>query len=223
MITTIIAAHMGSKRLPGKTLMEIAGKTCLEHVVEAAKGLNPVVATYADSINQPIWTLCEDRGIPCYVHQGDGYDVLARFLGALEWHRPTDSWCLRITTDCPMLTYEMVMHFWYRMDFKKNTIYTNRPMDNDGFDMEIFPVDALRRAHEHATDVLEREHCTQWMYRHLNVKRSSIFSYAVGHPEPEEKLSVDTIEEYNRVKELMEGGHEFSFGETRITDLRTGT
>ena len=216
MITTIIAAHMGSKRLPGKTLMEINGKTCLEHVVEAARSLHPVVATYSDEINRPIWELCRDRNIDHYIYEGESHDVLARFLSALEFHRPTARWVLRVTPDCPMLTRDLVRKFILRCDFKENTLYTNRPADNDGYDCELFPAESLWRAHQHATDVSDREHCTQWMYRHLNIKRFSLLGHDVGHPEPELKLSVDTHQEFIFVKELMEGGHELSPGETRI-------
>lgn len=220
MITTIIAAHMGSKRLPGKTLMKINGKTCLEHVVAAAERLNPVVATYDHPINYPIVDLCEGKGISHFNYQGEAYDVLARFHSALEFHRPAARWVLRITPDCPMLTRDLVRKFVLRCEFRENTLYTNRPADNDGMDMELFPAEALKRAQEHATDVSEREHCTQWMYRHLNVVRFSILGNEVGHPEPEPKISIDTLEEYHFVRDLMERCYEFPFDEDRTSDIR---
>lgn len=219
MITTIIAAHMGSKRLPGKTLMEINGKTCLEHVVEAAGKLNPIVATYDDKVNFPILDLCEDKGIPYYNYQGDGYDVLARFYYALQFHRPHSRWILRITPDCPMLTWNLVRKFYLRCKFETNTLYTNRPADNDGFDMEMFPAEALRRAHEHATDPFDREHPTQWAYRHLNIARFSVLGNEVGHPEPQPKVSIDTLEEFHFVKDLMERCYEFQGDENRTANL----
>lgn len=220
MITTIIAAHMGSRRLPGKTLMKLNGKTALEHLVEAVKTLYPIVATYDDKINFPIIDLCEDKGIPYFNYQGDGYDVLARFYHALQFHRPDARYIVRATPDCPMLTRDLVRKFIMRCDFRENTIYTNRPCDNDGFDLELFPAEALKRAHEHATDPHDREHTTSWLYRHLRVERFSILGNPVGHPEPEPKISIDTHEEYLRVKDLMEKCYEFSFDEDRTSDLR---
>lgn len=207
MITTIIAAHMGSKRLPGKTLMKIRGRTCLEHVVNSADKLNPVVATYKDDINRPIWELCEQKNIRCHVYRGRGEDVLGRFHEVIEKVHPTKKFILRITPDCPMLKHDMVMRFFFRCDFRTDTIYTNRPMDNDGFDMEIFPVEALRQAHKHAGGNGDREHVTSWLYRHLRVDRYSILNNKVGHPEPEQKLSVDTEEEYQLVRTIMEKSH----------------
>ena len=211
MITTIIAAHMGSKRLPGKTLMEINGKTCMEHVVDAVRSLNPVVATYDDSANRRIWELCEDKGIACHVYQGAGSDVLGRFNAVLGTVPAETKLILRVTPDCPMLTRDLVRKFYFRAlnNFHVDTIYTNRPADPDGVDMELFSVEALRRAHEYATDPADREHVCSWIYRHYKVERFSVLGYEVGRPEPSWKISVDTAEEYRRVKDLMEGGFVF--------------
>lgn len=85
------------------------------------------------------------------------------------------------------------------------TIYTNRPYDPDGFDMELFSVEALKMAHEHATEPYDREHVTAWMYRHLNVRRLSVFGRPVGPENPEEKVSIDVMADYEKVKKLMEG------------------
>lgn len=219
MITTVIAAHMASRRLPGKTLMKINGKTCLEHVVEAAAYLQPVVATYNNPLNYPIMDLCEAKGIPHFVYQGEAYDVLGRFYHAVQCHHPKAHWVLRLTPDCPMLTSDLVMKFFYQCHLRENVICTNRPCDNDGYDLEMFPVKALERANKFATDVHEREHCTMWMYRHLNVDRFSILDNEEGMPEPAEKLSIDTLEEFHKVKALMEMNHVVQVDETRTPDL----
>lgn len=207
MITTIIAAHMGSKRLPGKTLMQINGKTCLEHVVEAATRLNPVVATYSAEINRPIWELCRERNIDHYIYEGDGYDVLARFLGALERHRPAARWILRVTPDCPMLTKDLIHEFLMRCDFKEDTIYTNRPHDPDGTDLELFSVEMLKVAHNNAIEKSDREHVCPYIYRHYSVERISLFNNIVGI-ESKIKISIDELFEYNKVKSIMEEGND---------------
>lgn len=212
MILTIIQARLGSTRLPGKILMPIAGRPILQHVYDAAP--EPKVVALPESDLEKVFLKINGVTLFC---PGDPNDVLGRFFYTYEdasKFMPI-TWILRLTADCPMLTRELVDKFitqsWLHGadQFEESitdkfTIYTNRPYDADGYDMELFSVEALKMAHEHATDPHDREHVTAWMYRHLNVERFSVFGRMPQPENPMEKVSVDTEEDYKTVKRIME-------------------
>ena len=80
----IIQARMGSRRLPGKVLMRVAGRPLLVYLVERisrARTLdNIVVATTTNPRDNVIIEECERRGIPNF--RGSEEDVLSRYVSA---------------------------------------------------------------------------------------------------------------------------------------------
>ena len=202
MILSVIQARLGSTRLPGKILMPIAGKPILQHVYDAAPEPKVVAMPFSD---REVMGKSGFQGEIAY-YNGDENDVLGRFYSIWQGLAFEADWILRLTADCPLLNRERVERFIKDSLYKHtwNTIITNRPWDPDGYDMELFSAKALAFAHEQAHESNDREHVTPWLYRHLNVRRFSIFGREPGPEKPEEKCSVDTLEDYQRVKELME-------------------
>lgn len=212
MILSVVQARMTSTRLPGKVLMEIGGKPLLQWVYDALPEPKVVAAPLIERAGFILRMPPDLKGNVCW-YDGDVNDVLERFYQtALAWPDRPD-WILRACADSPMLTRELVERFivnftqtYYRR--KKTeadwTIYTNRPWDPDGFDLELFSFKALAMAHKYSIDPQEREHVCGWMYRHLNVVRFSLFRRPPGPDRPEDKVSVDTEEDYLKVKALME-------------------
>ena len=102
-IVAIIQARLDSTRLPGKVLMDIAGKPMLAHVVERtrrAKWLDEVVvATTTEEEDQPIVSFCENAQIPFF--RGSEYDVLDRYYQAAQYFKAEV--VVRITADCPLI------------------------------------------------------------------------------------------------------------------------
>jgi spore coat polysaccharide biosynthesis protein SpsF len=102
-IIAIIQARMTSSRLPGKVLLDIAGQPMLVHVVERTRRAQLVdqvmVATTIDSTDDPIHTLCLERGYPVY--RGSLYDVLDRYYQAAQAFQADV--IVRITADCPLI------------------------------------------------------------------------------------------------------------------------
>lgn len=204
MILTIIQARMSSTRLPGKILMPIAGKQILQHVIDAAPEPKVVAMPSEDFLLMAD----EDMGMNIrgsfVFWDGDINDVLGRFYHAWKTYKPEADWILRICADCPMLTLNIVRRFIIGCGGRRwDTLYTNRPLDADGFDLELFSTIALERAHKEAIDPYDREHAPTWIYRHFNVQRVSAFGGVVGS-EDLIKVSIDTRQEYEFVKKLME-------------------
>lgn len=80
----LIQARMGSKRLPGKALLDIGGQPLLLRGAERARASQRaeeiVVATSSDPASDPIAQACKKWGLPCY--RGPEKDLTTRLLGA---------------------------------------------------------------------------------------------------------------------------------------------
>lgn len=99
---------MGSSRLPGKVLLDIAGKPMLSWVIERtrlAKTIDQVVvATTTEPSDDPVVELCIKLGYACY--RGSLYDVLDRYYQAARQSQARN--IVRITADCPLIDPQVV-------------------------------------------------------------------------------------------------------------------
>src|ERR1044072_383690 len=107
-IVAIIQARMGSTRLPGKVLADIAGAPMLARVVERTRRSRVVkkvvVATTTAAIDDSIVTFCDAEGIAAF--RGHETDVLDRFYRAAKGEAADV--VVRITADCPLIDPEII-------------------------------------------------------------------------------------------------------------------
>ncbi|MEW6074242.1 MAG: NTP transferase domain-containing protein [Planctomycetota bacterium] len=98
-----VQARMGSTRLPGKTLADLAGAPLIVRVVERARAARRVdevvVLTSVDPRDDELAAVLAERGIPC--RRGPVDDVLARYLALADELAP--DYVVRITGDCPLI------------------------------------------------------------------------------------------------------------------------
>ena len=170
MIAAIVQARMGSSRLPGKTLMDVAGRPLLGHLVERARlipGLEAVIiATTERPADRAIIEFAEREKLPVYA--GSEEDVLDRFHQAAS--RFGISVVVRVTPDCPLLdpaVAGLVLRRFLEarggLDYASNT---QPPTFPDGQDTEVFSAAALARAWREARLPSEREHVTPYIWKH---------------------------------------------------------
>jgi spore coat polysaccharide biosynthesis protein SpsF len=104
----IIQARMGSSRLPGKVLLDIAGQPMLVRVVERARRAKTIhqviIATTTESIDDPLVDYCVQHDYPVY--RGSLHDVLDRYYQAARWSGAET--IVRITADCPLIDPDVV-------------------------------------------------------------------------------------------------------------------
>ncbi len=156
---------MGSTRLPGKVMREIAGQPMIDYVVGRAcriPGVDEVVvATSVLDREAPLVEHLEEKEVP--VVRGPEEDVLARYVRAIETHEADV--VVRLTGDCPLLMPEVservIQAFLKRnCDYASNTIERTYPR---GLDTEVISPEALRRADAEATEEADREHLTRYI------------------------------------------------------------
>jgi spore coat polysaccharide biosynthesis protein SpsF len=99
----VIMARMGSSRLPGKVLKEVAGRSLLALLVERARrarGVDEViVATSVEPSDDIIASRAPAMGAS--VFRGSEEDAFDRLLGAVEAHNL--DFVVRVTGDCPLI------------------------------------------------------------------------------------------------------------------------
>lgn len=165
-VVAVIQARIGSSRLPGKVLRDLAGTPVLEWVVRAARaasGIDKVViATSTDAGDDAIVSFGSDQGID--VVRGSEDDVLSRFLDAAD-ATGADA-IVRLTADCPLLdpaVITQVVALWRTdpaLDYVSTTQHRSLPR---GLDVELATVAALRQANER-TEPYHRAHVTSALY-----------------------------------------------------------
>ena len=168
MILAIIQARMGSSRLPGKVLLDLAGRPVLWHAVERVRKARRVeqvsVATTLAPGDESIRRFCAKNEIPCFA--GSENDVLDRYWqAALAAGAGPGDGIVRITADCPLIDPEVIDQVIAAFlssgaDYVSNV---NPPTFPDGLDVEVFSFSALRTAWREAKLVSEREHVTPYL------------------------------------------------------------
>jgi glutamate-1-semialdehyde aminotransferase/spore coat polysaccharide biosynthesis protein SpsF (cytidylyltransferase family) len=170
MIAAILQARMGSSRLPGKTLVDVAGRPLLGHLVDRARripGLERVIIATTDRpADRAILDFAAAEGLAAYAGSED--DVLDRFYQAAA--RFGVSVVVRVTPDCPLLDPAVAGLVLARylearggLDYAGNT---QPPTFPDGQDTEVFSAEALARAWREAGLRSEREHVTPYIWKH---------------------------------------------------------
>lgn len=188
-ITAIIQARMASSRLPGKVLLDIAGRPMLEWVVERtrlSRLVNEVVvATTQDSTDDPVVTFCKDKGYS--VGRGNTYDVLDRYYQIAR--KSQANIIVRITADCPFIDPGLIDEAINLLPPETSELPHQKKGSSLGFDfvanrlpqpwgrtypigldVEVFSFGLLKEAWQKAVAKHQREHVTPFFYEGIPVE-----------------------------------------------------
>jgi spore coat polysaccharide biosynthesis protein SpsF len=204
-VVAVIQARLGSTRLPGKTLADLAGRPMLAHVAERAAAIpgiaGVVLATTVSPADDALEAFARAGGLDFV--RGSEEDVLDRFC--LAARRTKAVAVVRVTADCPLLdpvvSGQVLANYVAlrpNVDFVSNF---HPPTYPDGLDTEVFSVEALERAGREARLPSEREHVTPYLwntkgrFRVANVEQAENLS---GH-----RWTVDTQADLDFVREVF--------------------
>ncbi|MCW2243734.1 glycosyltransferase family protein [Azospirillum canadense] len=167
-VVCISQARMTSTRLPGKVLMNAAGKPLLAHHLgrlSRCRRLDALVlATTVNATDDPVADLAGTLGVP--VFRGSEHDVLSRFAGAAAMAGADV--VVRVTADCPLIDpalVDRVVTALLESDPPLDYVSLDVTRYPRGLDTEVFTRAALDEAAANATDPAEREHVTAHIYR----------------------------------------------------------
>ena len=166
-VACVVQARMGSTRLPGKIMLDLAGRPVICHVIERAKripGVDVVVcATPKEKASELIHAFA--RGAGAEIFSGSETDVLDRTLGAAR--SVAADHVVRVTSDCPLIDPEICGEVlrgvvFDRADYASNVDPRTYPQ---GLDCEAFTISALVMADRSTSAKYDREHATPWLRR----------------------------------------------------------
>ena len=207
-ISIIIQARTGSTRLPNKMIKPFyEDKSLLEIIITRLKevGIPIIVATTTnnndDSIEKIAHTLSVD------VFRGNENDVLARFIEAAKKFNVTK--IIRVCADNPLLDIKGLVYL--KNSFTKSEVdywcYStteNLPTikTHYGFWAEGVTLDALLNVKKSTSDLLYREHVTNYIYSHADQ-----FSIHNEHINPnveknKVRLTIDTQQDFELIKTI---------------------
>lgn len=164
---------MGASRLPGKVLMEIGGVPLLEYqlqrISKSKKIEKVVVATSVAKQDDRIDSFCRKYAIECF--RGSEDDVLSRYYECAKKYNADV--IVRLTADCPFsdpVVIDNVIRLFEekKADYAANTVPPQTSYFPDGFDVEVFSIQALERANLEANDPYDREHVTFYFWKYQN-------------------------------------------------------
>ena len=202
----VVQARMTSTRLPGKVMLDLAGRPLLERQLERLRRCTEadeiVLAVTTNPDDEPLVALARRLDLRWY--RGSEHDVLSRYLGAA--HETEAELVVRVTSDCPLIdpveTDVVIAALRERpgRDYASNTLERRLPR---GLDTEALWADVLERVARMATSAPAREHVT-WF---CHTERPDLFElHSVLRPFDAQDLrwTVDTEEDLALVRRLYE-------------------
>ena len=196
---------MGSTRLPGKVLKELAGKTVLYHVISRCLAIrNADIVCCAVPIgvdNDPVAEEANSCG--AVVFRGSELDVLDRYYQAANYLK--SDYILRVTSDCPLIDPNICEKVIELLKSKACRFATNNLTRSwpHGLDCEAFDFQLLCEAAEQANNPSQREHVTGWMRE--NLQDVNIKNYvSPNHTLAKNRWTLDTQDDYQFLRRLFD-------------------
>jgi spore coat polysaccharide biosynthesis protein SpsF (cytidylyltransferase family) len=195
----ILQARMGSRRLPGKVLADLAGRSVLGHCIWrlSASGIPVIVATTTRSEDDAVVRAAETCG--AFSFRGAVDDVLGRYVAAAEAFQVTE--IVRATADNPAVDIDAPARVLalIRRTGVDHIIECGLPY---GAAVEAVTTEALARAAAETDDPHDREHVTPFVRRAAGFTMLS--ATAPGHlRQPALRLTIDTAEDLRRMRVLL--------------------
>jgi spore coat polysaccharide biosynthesis protein SpsF len=200
-VPIILQARMGSRRLPGKVVADVAGRPMLEWCLRRliASGVGPVVlATTTDAADDPLVDLAGRLGVRSV--RGPEDDVLQRFALAADYL--DGRFFVRATADNPAVDIDAPRRVVDAIAAAGADHVVERGLPVGGA-VEAVRTAALYQALAQARDSYEREHVTPYLYR--NPGRFLALTPEAPPPvrRPDLRLTVDTPDDLSFVRRVL--------------------
>tara|TARA_R110000796_G_scaffold11478_2_gene38257 strand:+ start:162823 stop:163563 length:741 start_codon:yes stop_codon:yes gene_type:complete len=204
-VLATIEARMGSSRLPGKVMLELAGKPMLQWKIEQVRNSRCVDAVKVVSATSPanelISNFCERIGCPVY--RGAEEDVLDRLIQGTSEEEPDI--IVQLTGDNPLISPKLIddaVEYLLKnnVDFVSNSLTQATIV---GMNVRCFKRSALLKAGQLCEDPMIRVHGGYYIQQ-----RPDIFKIG-ENPVPEEyqrsdiRLTVDEAPDFELIRKII--------------------
>jgi spore coat polysaccharide biosynthesis protein SpsF len=216
-VVLIIQARMGSARLPGKSMMDLAGAPLVGRILERVKrctGLDDILLAVPDTKeNRVLVGLGESYGVKVFA--GSESDLVERYYQAARWANadvigrlPADN----ATPEPGEIDRIVDFHLSLgRRGFSSNLSTIGDSEYPDGIGAEMFDFSLLEEARARYTDPRQREHVHLNFFDYSNNQPVdadwcpvSTIKCPEGFRRPDLVLDVNTPEQYEFMRALYE-------------------
>jgi len=200
---------MGSKRLPGKSMADLAGRPLIWQVLERVKPCRQideiVLATTTTQEDDILIGVAEECGVRTF--RGSENDLVDRYYQAAKKFEADI--VVRIGADNPMLEHEEIdriieYHKTGNSDFSYNAMEIQGSGYPDGLGAEVFDFEKLEELWKITSDPRNREHPHTYFFEHPEKYRIGTVSCPQEFRRPELKLDVNTPEELKFLRAIYE-------------------
>ena len=213
-VVLIIQARMGSTRLLGKSMMDLAGAPLVGRILERvkrAKRVDEIVLATSDQTKDDILVdLAKHYNVYCF--RGSENDLVDRYFQAAKYHQADVVLRLPADNPCPEPDeYDRLVdyHVSGNKDFSSNICDFMGNGYPDGIGVEAFNLIVLENVWKNEKSAQKREHVALNFYDYLDDKIPNNSSFSVGtikcpkqFSRPEIVLDVNTKEDYEFMNEL---------------------
>jgi len=214
-VVLIIQARMDSVRLPGKSLMELAGQPLVGRIIERVKKCRYVdeivLAVPDNNNNSSLAALASKYKVSLY--RGSENDLLDRYYQAAILHNA--SFICRLPGDNPIPQPEeidrmIINHIETGFEFSSNLSEVFNNKYPDGIGVEVMNFEALKIVWKDCTDEQKREHIHLNFFDYDEQKivdkrfRVGTIECPEGFNRPDLILDVNTIEQYEFIKRIYD-------------------
>lgn len=209
MLAFIVQARVGSTRLPNKIILPFfKGKSILELLISKLKnveGAKVILATSTNKENDLLEQIARQNGVFCF--RGSENDVIQRFIDAADEYGVDE--IIRVCSDNPFLELASIYKLVH-LAKNSNNDYISFNMGgvpsiktHYGFWTEFVRLDTLKKVVSLTDEQLYHEHVTNYIYTHpdtFSIKWIEGPSILDTHPEI--RLTIDTKEDFDNVKQI---------------------
>lgn len=223
-IVASIEARMGSSRLHGKVLLDIAGQPALSHQLarmRQAKHVNDIVlATSTNPKDDALVAWAEREQVS--VFRGSEEDVLNRVVGALTQQQAEIA--VPLCGDCPLIDPAVIdlsveLFLERGVDFVTNSLKPGIPQ---GQDVQVVRASDLAEIARTVSDPAVHEHTCLFLHEHPERFSTAHMKVPPEWYAPDTRLQMDYPEDLELIRGVYEQllpTHGVNFGIADILDL----
>jgi spore coat polysaccharide biosynthesis protein SpsF len=215
-VVLIIQARMGSIRLPGKSMMKLAGIPLVSRILDRVKRATKIDEIVLATSDQGKDDVLIDLANKCLVSyfRGSETDLVDRFYKAAKFYKADVVLRLPADNPCPEPSeYDRLIdyHLSSANDFSSNICNFMGNGYPDGIGVEAFTFNSLETIWKVEKNTLKREHIALNYYDYINDNLPSDSTFSVGtincpkiFSRPDIILDINTAEEYQMINNLYE-------------------
>lgn len=200
-VTAIIQSRMTSSRLPGKALLDLAGRPLTWHVIQRVTAIpsvgTVVLATCHGAAHEPLIDLARDMGIDYFIGSED--NVLERYYHA--WQHFGGDYVMRVTGDNPFTDTQMG-DLSARMAIETQADLFHLDHLPLGTGVSMIRATALAEAYRKSDRPYHFEHVTPYIKEHEEAFRVLSQPAPVQNPFPGLRLTVDEPDDFELARRL---------------------